>query len=138
MSWTREGLAETIGRKVEGTPAPKPFTPTIRDYEVADAVVRYLENVEEGRDPDPTPDTSVTVYITGDEDGPDMYGLIYDLEDDARECVRENGGEVWRMPVLPLLDRAELMHDEEESAEDDDVVDALIRQGLVEEVDPDA
>lgn len=47
MAWTRAGLAEAIGRKIEGTPAPKPYTPTIQDYEVADAVARYLENAEE-------------------------------------------------------------------------------------------
>lgn len=44
---TREGLAEAIGRKLEGTPKPRPYTPTIQDYELATAVLHYLEDLEE-------------------------------------------------------------------------------------------
>ena len=42
-TWTRDGLAAVIGRKIEGYPASEPFRPTAADYEIADEVVRYLE-----------------------------------------------------------------------------------------------
>jgi hypothetical protein len=41
---TREGLAEVIGRKLDGTPFPAPYSPTVQDYEIASAVLNYLEN----------------------------------------------------------------------------------------------
>lgn len=41
------------------------------------------------------------VYFTGDLEGPDKFGLIYDTEEAALECVQENGGQVWKVPVVP-------------------------------------
>ena len=48
----------------------------------------------------------IYLYVTGDEEGPDIFGLIYDNEDDAAECARDNDLEVWRVPFTPHLDGA--------------------------------
>jgi hypothetical protein len=48
----------------------------------------------------------IYLYLTGDEDGPDIFGVVYDEEDDAMEAGRENDVEVWRVPFIPQLDLA--------------------------------
>lgn len=48
----------------------------------------------------------IHLYLTGDEDGPDIFGVIYDEEDDAMEAGRENEVTVWRVPFIPQLDLA--------------------------------
>lgn len=48
----------------------------------------------------------IYLYLTGDEDGPDIFGVIYDEEDDALESGRENDRTVWRVPFIPQLDLA--------------------------------
>jgi hypothetical protein len=58
----------------------------------------------------------IYLYVTGDEDGPDIFGLIYDDEDDAVECARDNDLSVWRVPFTPDLANAEYI----EVGEDDD------------------
>lgn len=51
-------------------------------------------------------DTSINVYFTGDEDGPDLFGVVYDTEDEALEVAHENEVHAWRVPVQPLLEKA--------------------------------
>ena len=51
-------------------------------------------------------DTSINVYFTGDEDGPDLFGVVYDDEDGVLEAAHENEVHGWRVPVTPLLERA--------------------------------
>lgn len=77
--------------------------PLERALELAALVV--ADTVED-REPDPTPDTSINVYFTGDEDGPDLFGVVYDDEDGVLEAAHENEVHGWRVPVQPLLDRA--------------------------------
>jgi hypothetical protein len=60
----------------------------------------------------------IHVYFTGDSEGPNVFGVVYDDEDEARECARENDLEVWRVPVVPNLAAAERIPFEDE--EDDD------------------
>jgi hypothetical protein len=43
----------------------------------------------------------IHAYFTGDEDGPDHFGIIYDDEDEAMEAAFENGQHVWRVPLVP-------------------------------------
>lgn len=43
----------------------------------------------------------IHAYFTGDEDGPDHFGLVYDDEDEAMESARENEAFVWRVPLVP-------------------------------------
>lgn len=63
-------------------------------------------------DPDNAPkDTSIDIYLTGDKDGPDMFGVIYDDEDGVLETARENDECAWRVPVQPNLDGAALIHE---------------------------
>lgn len=64
----------------------------------ADAITEALEALER--------DTSINVYFTGDEDGPDLFGVVYDDEDSVLESAHENLLHGWRVPVRPLLDRA--------------------------------
>ncbi|QOP66211.1 hypothetical protein SEA_DANIELLEIGNACE_71 [Arthrobacter phage DanielleIgnace] len=53
--------------------------------------------------PVPVPDpVEITVYLTGDEDGPDLLGLVYDLQDDAMESARENDRTAWQVKALLL------------------------------------
>lgn len=61
----------------------------------------------------------ITVYFTGDEEGPDRFGMVYDTEDEALEVASENLLHVWRVPVIPDWAAAEHI----ESADDDDVND---------------
>lgn len=46
--------------------------------------------------------TQTTVFLTGDEDGPDLHGLVYDLQDDAMESARENDRTAWQVKALLL------------------------------------
>jgi hypothetical protein len=52
------------------------------------------------------PDTSITVYLIGDEDAPNLFGIIYDEEDEAMEVARENDGIAWRVPAQLYGDQA--------------------------------
>jgi len=61
----------------------------------------------------------IYLYVTGDDGGPDIFGLIYDNEDDAMECATDNGLEVWRVPFTPDLDAAVLLIREEEETFND-------------------
>jgi hypothetical protein len=49
----------------------------------------------------------ITVYFTGDEEGPDRFGIVYDTEDEALECAFENDLVIWRVPVIPNWDGSE-------------------------------
>ena len=51
-------------------------------------------------------DTSINVYFTGDEDGPNLFGVVYDDEDGVLEAAHENELHGWRVPVQPLLAKA--------------------------------
>jgi hypothetical protein len=73
------------------------------------AITALTEGVEA-----PTPDTSIDIYLTGDKDGPDMFGVIYDDEDGVLEAARENEECAWRVPVQPNLDKAELVYEHKE------------------------
>ena len=66
------------------------------------------------------PDTSIDIYLTGDSDGPDMFGVIYDDEDGVLETAKENDECAWRVPVQPLLDRAVLIHEHKEEVNPDE------------------
>jgi hypothetical protein len=59
----------------------------------------------------------ITVYFTGDTDGPDRFGTVYDTEDEALEVARENCLAVYRVSVVPDWDNAECIHDAEGSNE---------------------
>ena len=70
-------------------------------------------------DPDNAPkDTSIDIYLTGDADGPDLFGVIYDDEDGVMETAREGEEYAWRVPVQPYPERAERIY--EPVPEDDD------------------
>lgn len=57
----------------------------------------------------------IHLYMTGDEDGPDIFAVIYDDEDEALEVAHENEVRVWRVPVIPQLDQAvDVTPDEED------------------------
>lgn len=62
-------------------------------------------------------DQIMHLYFLGDEEGPDAFGLIYDDEDEAKECAVENELTVWRVPVTPHLSQAERIYGEEEDDE---------------------
>lgn len=59
--------------------------------------------------PGPRAGEPIHLYLTGDEDGPNIFGAIYDEEDEALECGRENDLSVWRVPFIPQLDGAVLL-----------------------------
>lgn len=48
----------------------------------------------------------LTLYVTGDDEGPDIFGLIYDDEDEAMLAGRENDVHVWKVPFTPDIDAA--------------------------------
>lgn len=56
----------------------------------------------------------ITVYFTGDEEGPDRFGLVYDTEDEALESADENDLRVWRVPVVPDWASAEQIGEHED------------------------
>lgn len=56
--------------------------------------------------PAPITEQPITVYFTGDEEGPDRFGLVYDTEDEAFEAAHENELEVWRVNVVPDWEHA--------------------------------
>lgn len=64
----------------------------------AETIIEATQNLER--------DTSIDVYLTGDEDGPDLFGVIYDEEDGALEAARENEVHAWRVPAQLYGDRA--------------------------------
>lgn len=64
----------------------------------SDSISEAIANLEK--------DTSINVYFTGDEDGPDLFGVAYDTEDEALESAHENEVHAWRVPVQPLLEKA--------------------------------
>lgn len=49
------------------------------------------------------------VYFTGDEEGPERFGTVYDTEDEALEVAHENDRHVWRVPVIPNWAKSELI-----------------------------
>lgn len=53
----------------------------------------------------------ITVYFTGDSEGPDRFGTVYDTEDEALEVAHENCLAVWRVQVIPNWETAENIHD---------------------------
>lgn len=58
----------------------------------------------------------IYLYVCGDDEGPNIFGLIYDEEDAAIECARDNDLDVWRVPFTPDLANAEHVKIEEEDA----------------------
>jgi hypothetical protein len=65
------------------------------------------------------PEQPITVYFTGDEDGPDRFGTVYDTEDEALEVAHENCLAVWKVDVVPDWDGAECIHDAEAEEDED-------------------
>lgn len=61
----------------------------------------------------------ITVYFTGDKDGPDHFGIVYDTEDEAMEVARENSEQAWRVSVIPDWDNAVHLPFEDEEEDDD-------------------
>jgi hypothetical protein len=50
--------------------------------------------------PAPPAPVEVTVYLSGDNDGPDLLGLVYDSADDALESARENDSTAWSVKAM--------------------------------------
>lgn len=71
--------------------------------------------------PAPPPPVEVTVYLTGDDEGPDLFGVVYDDQDGAMESARENGVRAWSITALLRPATAvRLESDSEEEEEEED------------------
>lgn len=80
----------------------------LTDYIEPDAAKRGADAEAEGYESEADQiDTAINalqvmhVYFTGDEEGPNRFGTVYDTEDEALECAFENDLVIWRVPVIP-------------------------------------
>jgi hypothetical protein len=70
--------------------------------------------------PPPPPPVEITVYLSGDNDGPDLFGVVYDNVDDAMESARENSSTAWSIKaMLYPASAVRLESDSEEDEEED-------------------
>lgn len=67
--------------------------------------------------PPPAPPVETWVYLPGDTEGPDLFGVLYADEDPAMENAMENDGVAWKIKALLIPQSAVKVWEKEE--EDD-------------------